>query len=97
MSAMTVAERLADAYRRQARVERCACGGTVWATGGSDDEISKAVASHNASPTHQQWRHEQLAIAERELHVAGKRVPDDLLLRGKRCPCGGHAEEVGVR
>ncbi len=37
------------------RVERCLCGGAISA-GGSPMAIAAAVASHQTSTAHQQWR-----------------------------------------
>lgn len=89
---LTAQERLLEAYRRQVRIEPCACGGHISA-GGGDDEIRDAVAAHYATPIHRAYRRRQdelLWEAEREAHVNGTPVPESLLLRGRRCPCGGH-------
>lgn len=89
---LTAQERLIEAYRRQPRIEPCACGGQIVA-GGADAEVMAAVGEHYRTPQHVAWRRSQedaLYAAERELHLVGTEVPEALLLRGRRCPCGGH-------
>jgi hypothetical protein len=47
--------RVAERYRTASRVERCACGATITATGGSDAEIVAAVRTHQTRPRHRAW------------------------------------------
>lgn len=66
------AYRKADAYEAE-----CACGDLIKAP--SSEQVEDAIAFHNESTVHQQWREWQEAV------LALKRPPR------KPCPCHGEA------
>lgn len=82
LNATTEEELLAGATR----TEQCMCGGYITAHA-HPDAIRGAVMEHQSTPRHRAWWRAQASIDQ---HLTGTPVPDELLLRGRRCPCGGH-------